>query len=279
MSIKTDLARGGRTLLASVALVALAACGTLYESAKRSDASGTAFQQALHNGYVELAKLEASEGDWADADHFGGKALASIDDTVAPDTPASRMLPEDTTGAINTAYSRLTSALERGAGDVIPQRAADAQTAFDCWIQEQEENFQPDDIARCRAAFEAAIADVEAALAPKAVDHDAITIYFGLDSTGFDAEAKAMIEKAIAYAGDSKRVLVTGHTDRSGSASYNAGLADRRANAVLDALTTGGVPGKIVSANSFGESRPAVMTADGVAKRANRRVVIRFRTR
>ena len=33
---------------------------------------------------------------------------------------------------------------------------------YDCWVQEQEENFQPDDIARCRDGFLAAMEEVEA---------------------------------------------------------------------------------------------------------------------
>ncbi len=42
--------------------------------------------------------------------------------------------------------------------------AANAQVMFDCWMQEQEENFQPPDIARCRDGFSAAIAAVEATI-------------------------------------------------------------------------------------------------------------------
>src|SRR3546814_14624397 len=56
--------------------------------------------------------------------------------------------------------------LAAGAAQSDPTQAAEAQVAFDCWMQEQEENFQPDDIAACRDRFEAAMAGLERAPAP-----------------------------------------------------------------------------------------------------------------
>ena len=54
---------------------------------------------------------------------------------------------------LSGARSRLIAAFGAGARKRAPKQAAEAQLRFDCWMQEQEENFQPDDIdAPCRQA-------------------------------------------------------------------------------------------------------------------------------
>ena len=64
-----------------------------------------------------------------------------------------------------------------------------------------------------------------------------------------------------------------GHTDTSGSDAYNKQLADRRANAVIDALSKAGVKARI-SKVVAGERDPKVKTKDGVRMGVNRRVEI-----
>jgi len=70
------------------------------------------------------------------------------------------------------------------------------------------------------------------------------------------------------------RVQVLGHTDNTGSASYNQGLSERRANAVADVLMQGGVPFSRIETFGRGEDQPVAsnLTAEGRAQ--NRRVEI-----
>lgn len=49
----------------------------------------------------------------------------------------------------------------RGGAVFAPAEAATAQAAFDCWMQEQEENFQPRDIGACQNRYLAAMARLE----------------------------------------------------------------------------------------------------------------------
>ena len=67
---------------------------------------------------------------------------------------------------LSAARERLVAALAGGAADKDPANAARAQVMFDCWMQEQEENFQPAHIAACRDGFTDAMGIVEAALKP-----------------------------------------------------------------------------------------------------------------
>ena len=52
---------------------------------------------------------------------------------------------------------------------------------------------------------------------------------------------------------DVKRLLVTGHTDRSGDAGYNLALSQRRAEAVAQVLRTAGVPTDRIRVRGLGQ--------------------------
>ncbi len=69
-------------------------------------------------------------------------------------------------------------------------------------------------------------------------------------------------------------VTVSGHTDLAGTADYTIGLSKRRAMAVSEALIKAGVASAAVKAEAFGQTPPAIITADGVAEAGNRRVEI-----
>ncbi len=70
------------------------------------------------------------------------------------------------------------------------------------------------------------------------------------------------------------RVRVAGHTDSTGSDSYNQQLSERRAQAVASYLTGSGVANTRVTTVGYGETQPIASneTADG--RQQNRRVEI-----
>jgi outer membrane protein OmpA-like peptidoglycan-associated protein len=72
----------------------------------------------------------------------------------------------------------------------------------------------------------------------------------------------------------SARVLVVGHTDTVGSASYNQGLSERRAANVKAEMVRLGVPADVISTEGRGFSDPMVPTGPGVREPQNRRAVI-----
>lgn len=73
------------------------------------------------------------------------------------------------------------------------------------------------------------------------------------------------------------RLEVTGHTDSSGSPTYNQGLSTRRANAVAAELVRLGVPRNEIVTRGVGESQLLVPTTDNVREPQNRRVEIVLR--
>ena len=70
------------------------------------------------------------------------------------------------------------------------------------------------------------------------------------------------------------RVQVIGHTDNTGSAAYNQGLSERRANAVSDVLMSGGVSFNRIESFGRGEDRPVASNLTPEGRAQNRRVEI-----
>ena len=70
------------------------------------------------------------------------------------------------------------------------------------------------------------------------------------------------------------RLMVSGHTDRSGGAAFNIRASHKRAEMVRDELVKQGVPAGSITITAYGEERPLVPTEDGVREVQNRRVEI-----
>lgn len=103
-------------------------------------------------------------------------------------------------------------------------------------------------------------------------------IFFGFNKSELTPQAMATVRQAAVTAQQqgTARIRVVGHTDRSGSLSYNRALSMHRAERVKSALVGEGVTGPSISISGRGESEPLVATADGVRESQNRRVKITF---
>ena len=55
-------------------------------------------------------------------------------------------------------------------------------------------------------------------------------------------------------------IEMASHTDRVGSAKYNQGLSQRRAQSVVDYLIENGIPRERLKPAGYGESRPKTVT-------------------
>lgn len=124
-----------------------------------------------------------------------------------------------------------------------------------------------------RYAFNAAPV-VAAAAAPVAAARTFL-VFFDWSKADLTERARQIIgEAASARGAGVTRIEVNGFTDRSGSADYNMGLSQRRANAVAAELVRRGVPRNEIVTRGFGEENNLVPTADGVREPQNRRVEI-----
>ena len=260
--------------------------------------TGTALQSALHQEYSSLSRVEYDEGDWHDGYTFLRKARASADgQDVGPEKPWDWDVPADTYEELHDAWDALGYWRRMGAAERVPALMAKAQASYDCWIQEQEENYQPDDIAGCRDAYYGAIADIEngmkwqpdagepmampgatprPAVAPEAVGKPRFyTIFFDWDKSDINPIAQRVVDAIVAdWGSEAASLELVGHADRSGGDDYNQALSERRVGSVTQALGEQGIGSGRVSGYGVGESDPAVPTADGVREPRNRRVVV-----
>jgi outer membrane protein OmpA-like peptidoglycan-associated protein/outer membrane murein-binding lipoprotein Lpp len=276
----------------AVSLVLAGCASSRIPDIKMNPPAGEAFEIGLHQGYIKLAEMEAAEFDWGDADTFANRADAiSGGAKVGPEAISSRNLPAINVATMTAVRERLMNALNAGGATVLPKEAANAQVMFDCWMQEQEENFQPEDIAACRASFTASIEKLEAALkpampaptpAPMKAEMPALpapmVVYFGFDSADLDGVAAATVDQAVKAFKLTKatKIMVRGYTDASGASAYNTALSELRVAVVLGALMDRGMNDKQLAPLSYGEKNQAVKTADGAKEGKNRRVELNF---
>lgn len=279
-------------LFAGATALLVAACGTANIDQVRTaqPAGASPFNVALTNEYRELAVYEADKMyDWPDAVTWSKKGLAAAkNQLVLPEQLGDWDLPADKVGELTTARQRLVTALDSSARTKLPADAARAQAMFDCWVEQQEENWQFDHIAACRKGFMDAMEKVDAGMNPPKAAAPAptgtpapagpYTVYFAFDSANLSAEALRIVRAAADAARNEKApIAVVGHADAAGPSDYNMRLSLRRAQAVRDALIADGIPASRITASGQGESDLAVPTADGVREQRNRRVVILFR--
>ena len=276
----------------AVAALMLSACGLEYDRALDATPSGSAFDNHLYKEYIDLAGEETGESDYGNADVFATRAIAAAaGNSGEPEELANRTLPEGTEGDLQVARATLVGAFAKSAKEKIPDQAARAQAMYECWMEEQEENIEPDDIAACRAAFEEALVQIADALnPPMAASPESepaslppvpgpFVVNFDFDSFDLDDQAMAVIKNASAAAKAAKitGAKVTGYTDLAGNKDYNLGLSRARVIAVGNALfVEGGATRKNIVKKWRGEESPRVSTADGKREALNRRVEIMF---
>lgn len=277
----------------ALALVLGGCAGITYEGniekLQAATPQGSDFAQALTAEYADFAAFEAYEMvDKKDADYFARKGLLTATGAeLDPEVTENWMIPADHIAELQQARAQLMTALEAGRGS-FPTRAAVAQARYDCWMEQQEEDFQPDDIAACKQEFYAVLKDLEVALnppvsvpppAPAVFEPVEFKVLFPFDSAELTPEAVAILLDALASYRENQpmHITVDGHTDTAGTEEYNQTLSEERANAVAQSLISLGIPTEMVSVAGYGEDRPQAVTGDDVRAQPNRRSVIVFR--
>ena len=110
------------------------------------------------------------------------------------------------------------------------------------------------------------------------LERDVKDIYFDYDRNDLRADAVATMTanaaalKAILKDFPTAGIAVEGHSDERGSAEYNLGLGDRRAQSAQEFLVAQGVPADRLRLISYGKERPQCTDANEDCWGKNRRV-------
>lgn len=101
-------------------------------------------------------------------------------------------------------------------------------------------------------------------------------VFFEWDADAAPASAGQTLDAVVQSTASCgwQRLVVTGHTDRSGSDSYNDALSVRRASNVAGLLGAKGIDRAKLEVSGHGEGEPRVPTVDGERNPQNRRVEI-----
>jgi OOP family OmpA-OmpF porin len=175
---------------------------------------------------------------------------------------------------------RLIAVFDRGARDRAPQIAADAQTSFDCWVEETAESGPDEDEAHCRDGFNKALAQLEALPSQAAQPAPAaptrqFQVFFDFDKSNLTPDARRIVDAAASAAKQSNsQVNLVGKADLVGTDAYNQRLSERRNESVIAALVADGIPRDRITARAAGDKEPPVPTPRGVREARNRVVEI-----
>lgn len=294
-----------RGLMIVAGVASLAACDfnkfDEVDALKEAQAVGSPFTQKLTGEYRDFVMSEKDQMDHADSIHFARKGLASArGDVVMPEPLGDWNIQPEYMDELSTGRSRMVAMFDLGAREMYPDVSGVAQSRYDCWMEQQEENFQQDDINRCKREFLAALEQLEGAMpaappmpaaapptdnplnvdpnAPMLTENAMYLVFFDWDQSTLGPGAQSVLDAVAAEV--SKRSLnaltIVGHADTSGPQDYNQKLAMRRGNAVRDALVQRGINASMIRVESRGEEELLVATPDNVREPANRRAQISF---
>jgi len=254
--------------------------GQAIAGAEAASAPADPYAAAAYEAYLGHAQYEFNDmQDYTDTIFHSEKAMAAAGgQQVMPQQPSSRRLTPEHAAETGEVYERLVAAVQGEPGQRLPATAGRAVADFDCWLEQQEENFQPDDIAACRDAVYAALAELEAPVEEALPDRISLSadVLFDFDraeiKSGFTDELDAAAE--LLLANPDVTVRIDGHTDSVGSEEYNMGLSERRAEAVAAYLEEAGVSRDRMTVAWFGESQPVATNDTDEGRALNRRVEI-----
>ena len=87
-------------------------------------------------------------------------------------------------------------------------------------------------------------------------------IFYDFDKAVLRDESKLALDSMVMLLKEHPNIVIemASHTDRVGSAKYNQGLSQRRAQSVVDYLIANGIPRERLKPTGYGESRPKTVT-------------------
>lgn len=99
-------------------------------------------------------------------------------------------------------------------------------------------------------------------------------VHFEFDKSRLMLDSRAVLDKVAESLRNEPdvRIIIEGHTDSMGSDTYNKSLSQRRAQSVVDYLTSKGIDRSRMRAVGYGESKPKADNSTEEGRERNRRV-------
>jgi peptidoglycan-associated lipoprotein len=103
-------------------------------------------------------------------------------------------------------------------------------------------------------------------------------VYFDYDKAELRPQDSTVTEQDAAFLvkHPDMKLVIEGHCDERGSAEYNIALGQRRAESLLKALVTDGVPASSIRVISYGKEKPFCTESNEQCWQQNRRDHLRL---
>lgn len=287
-------------------------CTTKIDHLKQAVPVSSPYHTALATYYLEFSEKEAEQFDWLDSQYFAEKGLmVAKGASVNPEPVENWHISKASRASMLQAREYLVEVITDENQRKYPELLASTVFMFDCWMEQQEENWQVDDIQNCKENFytnldqlygkivvsekqqlqQLAIKDhanqkkIKTASAESKQDNSTAQLQelyyetlFSFDQYSVNKAALQTLRSLFAelkkYHDKTIKITVNGHADRAGNKQYNMELSRKRADAIKALLLKEGIELSRIEALAFGESDPKVKTKDGVKHPKNRRVEI-----
>jgi OmpA-OmpF porin, OOP family len=138
-----------------------------------------------------------------------------------------------------------------------------------------------DDKDKCLGTLAGAKVDADGCIVKKAQSINLPNLEFEPNSAVLAEAGKEKLAPVVEFLGNQSDVqmVVIGHTDAQGSASYNQKLSEGRAEAVAEYLESRGIAPARVSSKGRGESQPIASNDTAEGRAQNRRVELRIQAK
>jgi outer membrane protein OmpA-like peptidoglycan-associated protein len=103
-------------------------------------------------------------------------------------------------------------------------------------------------------------------------------LFFDIDKFDLKPESETELKVVINLlkANPKMRILISGHTDNTGSEVHNKTLSENRANAVKNYLVNAGIDAGRLQSKGFGSSQPMESNDTDAGKARNRRIEMKI---
>ena len=258
----------------------------------------------LGKEYKDFAKFELYDmHDEIDANYFAYKGLMAVKEKkVFPENPSQWDIPANKLEAVKNRFNQINQLLEEKKHLKYPEVFSKMLLGYDCWVEQLEENWQIEDIERCKNKFitnynKIISLDNESVKVQKNVKKNIdsekkkneqsdlikinekkiiyLKVYFQFDSYSLDEKELFKLQEFVfnAKANSDLSIYIEGHTDTSGPDMYNQQLSNKRADFIKNYLLDNSVTNSITT-KGFGEKKPLLTTKDNVKEQKNRRAEI-----
>tara|TARA_A100001015_G_scaffold321532_1_gene452780 strand:+ start:2308 stop:3234 length:927 start_codon:yes stop_codon:yes gene_type:complete len=276
------------------------------EKLEKNEFNGKDVFSLLSKEYKNFAKYELYDmHDELDANYFAYKGLIALNDNIVfPENPKKWKLSEENFNIFMKYFTHINELIEQQVHKKDPKVFSKMLIGYDCWIEQQEENWQTNHIKKCKDQFESNYEKIINALNNKEpkksisskrnkdniINEDNteeknpnvileeklhVRVFFNFDSFMLNSAEKNKLQDIIEKAKKNKEltIYIEGHTDTKGPHLYNLALSNKRASFIRNYLKEIKVMNKILI-EGFGEKKPLLTTLDNVKEKKNRRAEV-----